>query len=82
MTTRKEHEIAKAQLKILKQRIKNKPMDKHVEQYIKQLQELLILKDKRICELLAENSRLILDKASLQIDLERVRNGYEEAPYK
>lgn len=79
--TRQEHEIAKAQLKILERRIKNKPMDKHVEQYIAQLQLLLSLKDKRISELLAENSKLILDKASLEIDLERIRNGYEEGKY-
>lgn len=82
MTIKEQHQIAKAQLKILQTRIKNKPMEKHVEQYIKQLQEVIILKDKRICELLAENSRLILEKVSLEIDLERIRNGYEEAPYK
>ena len=81
MKTRQGHEIAKAQLKILQTRIKNKPMDKHVEKYIAQLQALLQAKDKRICELLAENSRLILDNASLRIDLERVQNGYEEGKY-
>lgn len=81
MTIKEQTQIAKAQLKILKGRAKNKPMDKHVEQYIAQLQLVLSLKDKRISELLAENSKLILDKASLEIDLERVRNGYEEGKY-
>lgn len=78
MTTREETQIINAQLKILKTRAKNRPMDKHVEKYIAQLQALLQAKDKRICELLAENSRLILDNASLRIDLERIQNGYEE----
>lgn len=82
LTTREEVKIVKSQLLILDKRIKNKPMEKHVEQYIKQLQELIQIQEKRICELLAENARLIMDKASLEIDIERIRNGYEEAPYK
>lgn len=81
-TTREQTEIVKAQLQIMSKRIKNKPMDRQIQEYITQLQTLLQLKDKRISELLCENSQLILEVASLKIDLERIRNGYEEAPYK
>lgn len=79
--TRQQEQVVKAQLKILHKRIQHKAMDRQIQEYITQLQTLLQLKDKRISELLCENAKLILEVASLKIDLERIRNGYEEAPY-
>lgn len=81
-TIRQQQQVLKAQLQILSKRIKNKPMDRQIQEYIKQLQTLLQTKDKYISELLCENAKLILEIGSLKIDLERIRNGYEEAPYK
>lgn len=51
-------------------------MDKHVEKYIAQLHNVIKSQDERICELLAENARLTLEKASFE--MERKSNEQEQ----
>lgn len=74
-TIRQQQQVLKAQLQILSKRIKNKPMDRQIQQYITQLQTLLQTKDKYISELLCENSKLILENALLKSDLEKAEKG-------
>lgn len=69
-----EDKIIKQQTKILWERAKHRPMDDHVRKYIAQLHEVIKQKDKKLCELFCENSKLILENASLKIDLERIQN--------
>lgn len=76
MNAKQALSIARRQQSILSERAKHRPMDKHVEKYIAQLHNVIKSQDERICELLAENARLTLEKASFE--MERKSNEQEQ----